>query len=129
MTKREQAAASRLTAHPSAVTVLLCLAGFVSSLVLPCGAFALSPGLGSKLHLTDHSPSDQTRRTNGVQRRVPAAAAATTAAGLEDDKATGERKGMELRLLTWMEVENHVQREVAEVKTLISHPVGRMNLP
>lgn len=116
MATREPAvtiATCRLSARPLKATALLYLAGFVSSLVRPCGAFALSPARTSKLHLSHPCRSGGSRQ-DGLQRR--GAAAATAAADLEYEKVPGEKKEIELRLQTWMEVESHVKREVAEVR-------------
>lgn len=82
-------------------TALVFLFVVVCSLPTGCGAFGTSPRLDTKLRRLHRAP----------KRRRPAAVQAHS----NGCNAEGEKEEKELRLLTWIEVEARIKREVAEV--------------
>lgn len=90
------------------LSILVVLGAIACSFPAGCRAFVLAT-LQGKLRLT-HEP---VRRSHGVQRRIGA-----MAAGPASRSSGREVEENELRQLTWVEVGDRINREVAEVRRI-----------
>lgn len=88
----------------------------------------LSPSLSCRkrkrngLQLPNVQAVRQNRAINSCRRSIETTG--TTAAG-RDNTAAEEEEEKELRLLTWMEVEARIERDIAEVRSGISAALFR----
>lgn len=106
------AATSHRLAWTLTMTTRLYLVTAASCFARPCGAFLVpSPTGSTKLQLT-HDTASRSR----CRRSWSATRGKTIAAASQGRSNVGEE--MELRLMTWMEVETRVKRDTAEVGQL-----------